>query len=90
MLEESHYQSPSFIMLVGKKTKSAVLQHLLGDAAGGNFLVNVHNQIYLWEDPKTCKNTSPILFINCKLQNYSSSQLLLSHSSGEIVMKKIS
>ena len=46
-LEESQHQSPSFITLVGKKTKSTVLQHLLGDTAGGNFLADTHNQIYL-------------------------------------------
>ncbi|KAJ5035237.1 acyl transferase/acyl hydrolase/lysophospholipase [Bipolaris maydis] len=56
---------PSYITLLGKRSKAVLLAHLLGKAAD----VPVHKQVYLWCSPRLRSGTTPIVVIDCNIQN---------------------
>jgi hypothetical protein len=57
---------PSYITIVGKRSKSALLDQMLGDAAS----VPVHRDVYLWSSPQMRTGAgAPLVIIDCGVQN---------------------
>ena len=59
---------PSYITFLGKRSKAILLGHILGKNAD----VPVHKQIYLWCSPRLRGGNTPIVVIDCNVQNTNS------------------
>ena len=60
---ENNYR-PSFITFVGRRSKTILLDRLLG----GELAVPVHKEVYLWSLPRQ-SGCAPIVVIDCGMQN---------------------
>lgn len=81
-------RTPAFVTLVGKRAKSALLRQLLG-GAGNDLLRDSHHQVHVWTDPRTLKEDSPLVLLDCELQHYSSRQWIRPADLGEDVSRQI-
>ncbi|KAI9777798.1 MAG: hypothetical protein M1839_008593 [Geoglossum umbratile] len=60
-------QTPAFIMLIGKTSKSIALNNLM---CHENSQPHSQGTIDLWADPLSCKESSPLIYIDCDLHNF--------------------
>ncbi|KAF1935628.1 hypothetical protein EJ02DRAFT_471059 [Clathrospora elynae] len=69
-LSEAHARAvesswrPSFVTLVGRRSKTILLDRLLG----GNLAIPVHKEVYLWSLPQQ-SGGAPLVVIDCGMQN---------------------
>ncbi|KAH7065101.1 acyl transferase/acyl hydrolase/lysophospholipase [Macrophomina phaseolina] len=62
-LSDTHY--PALITLIGGHTKSRYLRQLID--ASPACLASPHHQVNLWNDPKSRKEATPKIYIDCEL-----------------------
>ncbi|KAK4960687.1 hypothetical protein LTR66_012940 [Elasticomyces elasticus] len=74
-------RSPSFVVLVGRRTKSEILRHFLR-GADADCLPQNHGQAYLWCDRHSKHGENPTVYVDCELQTYDRSQCKGSHGRG--------
>lgn len=63
----SDSQSPSLITLIGGHAKSRYLRQLIDGSPV--CLATPHHRIHLWNDPKTRKEATPKIYVDCELHN---------------------
>jgi hypothetical protein len=81
LIPSSHESTyPSIISLLGKGHKSEVLRNILG-GPDSNYPQEQHGQIHLWLEPQSSR-LNPLLFADCEINHYNSSQWQTSLSSG--------
>ncbi|KAH7551130.1 hypothetical protein BM1_10004 [Bipolaris maydis] len=56
---------PSYITFLGKRSKAILLDQILGSIVD----VPVHRQVYLWCSPRLRSGSTPIVVIDCNVQN---------------------
>jgi hypothetical protein len=54
-------RTPSFVTLVGKRSKSTLLEQLLGNGAA----IATHKDVYLRTSPKLTHNSTPMVVVDC-------------------------
>ncbi|KAK4982612.1 hypothetical protein LTR50_007667 [Elasticomyces elasticus] len=74
-------RSPSFVVLVGRRTKSEILRHFLR-GADADCLPQNHGQAYLWYDRRSKHGENPTVYVDCELQTYDRSQCKGSNGRG--------
>lgn len=56
---------PSIVTAVGKKSKTVLLEKILGSTAS----LSVHKSVYLWSSSTLHSGSTPLLVVDCNLQN---------------------
>lgn len=60
-----HTVRPSYVTFVGKRCKTMLLNRLLGNSVS----LPVHKQVYLWSSPRLRSGNTPLVIIDCNVQN---------------------
>jgi len=76
------------VTFVGRKEKASTLRQLLGGPAS-DCPLEPHGQVWLWSDPKTRQDESPLVFIDCEVHNYSASHWQACDDRGQVISRKI-